>query len=52
MLEEVIGKCNMGRKGLIWFPVLTQWGHRDVPIKDPAEIPEGWTSCDLDIAEE
>ncbi|KAJ5867249.1 hypothetical protein N7534_001802 [Penicillium rubens] len=29
-----------------------QWGHRDVPIKDPAEIPEGWTSCDLDIADD
>jgi hypothetical protein len=29
-----------------------EWGHRDVPITNPADIPEGWTSCDLDIAEE
>ncbi|OQE92068.1 hypothetical protein PENNAL_c0008G06562 [Penicillium nalgiovense] len=29
-----------------------EWGHRDVPITNPADIPKGWTSCDLDIAEE
>ncbi|CAG8890964.1 unnamed protein product [Penicillium egyptiacum] len=28
------------------------WGHRDVPVTDPADIPKGWTSCDLDIAED
>ncbi|OQE28237.1 hypothetical protein PENFLA_c005G10011 [Penicillium flavigenum] len=29
-----------------------EWGHRDVPITNPADIPKGWTSCDLDIAED